>query len=344
MAFQNSYTYKLLNLIGSPFVKDSQEIKIDNPIPIYDFAKINRIRLLGLDRLLRQQVNPFLEQEYRKLQERNKGVLRVLTQVSELFSKNEINFVFFKTLRPYEEFTVDLDILIFGDDFNLAVKTLIDTGCIILEEGPLATTLLDKNIPLNLDLHDEIGISHIVYLDKNKLHNYVKLRELDNNILVPTFDSKTDLLTLIAHSIIKEHLYTLSEYFTTLGLLNDMNDSDLCSFVELAENCHIRYAASTHLSITAFLHQYAYGFVPVKLKKLIESLVPLSKESLNLLKSDYSMPHRYSTIVIGKSILDLFKEPRTRKSLTVQIKHMSNPHFNSKFFKALFHHMSRKSY
>ena len=334
----------LLNLIGSPFADGPASVEIDDPLSVYDFAARNRIRLLCLDSMTGTQRNPALDRKRVELLDRYEKTLGVVRDASRLLDGVGLEYAFFKSSRPYREATVDLDILIFGDRHPLAVNTLKDGGYLLLEEGELSTTLCDETVPLKVDLYDEIGVSRIIYLDKDRLQTYTTTHRLEDGIDMRTLDSKADLLALMTHSIIKEQMYVLSEYFTTIGFMDGMDTRELEAFVELARNCHAQHAASTHLSITAFLHNRVHGFVPERLESTLHILGTSPKECSRLAKNGLSMPHRYSASTLAHSLLEKLNEPKARDSIISQVAGLLSPSFNRKFFGAVFDHLVRESY
>ncbi|MCK4444544.1 MAG: hypothetical protein KAW09_08370, partial [Thermoplasmata archaeon] len=270
--------------------------------------------------------------------------IQVFPRVSRLLDGGGVEYAFFKSLRPYREATVDLDILIFGDHLPIAVEVLEDGGYDILEDGGLSTTLYDRDVHLNLDLYDEIGVSRIVYLDKDRLRNFTAVERLGDGIEVRSLDAKADLIAVLTHSVIKEQLYVLSEYFTTLGLIARIRGSEIDDFVNLVIGCNVEIAVSTHLQITAYLHNCVYGFVPKELQRVVESLKSHTKEAVRLARNRFEMPHRYGSITLAKSLTEKLAEPKARRSVISQSLGMLNPQYGARFLRAALQHLTRESY
>jgi len=65
--------------------------------------------------------------------------MEVVAEVSELFDREGINYVIFKTLRPYPEDVADIDVLNIGsrDDYKKMVEVLRESSYLPMEEGSL---------------------------------------------------------------------------------------------------------------------------------------------------------------------------------------------------------------
>lgn len=337
-------TKQLLRLIGSPFVETETHLTIDDAVSTYEYATKNRVALFSLNKLQRYHDSSYLRQEYVRLSKGFEETLRVFAHASDILDAGGVEYGFFKSVRPYKEATVDLDILVFGDQHRTAVDALMDGGYKLAEDGGLSWTLYDEASRLNLDLYDEIGVSKIIYLDKDKFHGHTSRETLENGREVTSLDAKADLVSVLAHSVIKEQLYVLSEYFTTLGLVKRMNYQDVDDFVKLVKRCRIQNAMFVHLEITAFLHKEIHGFVPDSIKRIVSALQSRTSEISRLIRSGLSMPFRYSSMTFTKSLVEKFSESKARKSMVSQSLGLLNPRFSGKFFKNALNHVTRETY
>ena len=151
--------------------------------------------------------------------------------------------------------------------------------------------------------------------------------------------------TVIAHSVIKEHIYVLSEYYTTLHYLRLFSEKDLSSFVSLAKECKLSSTAKTHLTITAFLHGSAHGFVPKGLANLLGMLEAEEDfEIAGLVKNRFFVPHKYHPKTVLNAFLEKSSELKARQSFAAQIYHLLNPRFASSFVKLGLDHVLRSTY
>jgi len=338
----NSFTLKILKITGTPFAK-TEKISITEVDPgLLRYAILNRMHLLFLESLTRHYTDLFLG-EFRKLSKRFERVNDTIVNVAEILETNNVEYAYFKSIRPYREVTVDIDVIIFHDR-KKTTQILKDTGLRLLEIGPLSTTLRDETVGINIDLYGEIGVSNIIYMDKQKTLPYVIKTEICKGYSVKTLDPVADLLAIISHSIIKEQMYVLSEYFTTIHYLYQMNNQELCRLVETAEEWKLTKAMSTHLSITSLIHMKAHGFIPNQLKKLHKKISYNRREAERIRKRDYQIPYKYHPLTVINSFIEKFSEPTASKSFAIQLFKMANPTFATIFINKAFQHLFREKY
>src|SRR4030042_3764214 len=220
MGFANSRTSILLTLIGSPFAHNSDYLEDSNVRSLYSYAVKNRIRLLFLNSLWKSGQLDDLKEEREKLLENYARIQSAFKRVSEILESRNVDYAFFKSIRPYQEVTADIDILILGSKYKEVLRALANSGYYNLGEGPLSATFQDAEARISIDIYDDVGVSHIIYIDKTKLARSVSRVKLSASTSGRTLCPEADLLAVIAHSILKEHMYVLSEYYTTLHYLN----------------------------------------------------------------------------------------------------------------------------
>jgi len=347
-----SPTHEFLRLVGSPFANrtrenfNSTQAKIQNASRLYHYATKNRMSLLYLEALKRLDILAPLRKEYNKLVDKYAKTNQAIYRVSQVLDRTGVNYTFFKSIRPYQEVTVDIDILVFGScaEYEKVVQVLRRVGYVFLGSGPLSVTFRDSEAGINLDLYYEVGASHMIYLDKDGLERFVCERKLSNGELVFSLFSEADLLAVIAHSVVKEHMYVLSEYYTTLYYLADMEEEALKSFLSLVEKCKVRSAAKTHLGITALLHYEAHRFLPASLVSLLEMLGVNQLELSRAEKMGFGMPHKYHPITTIKALVEKLGEEKARRSFASQSLSMLNLKFTSSLMKEMLQHISRESY
>jgi len=340
----NSFTHQFLRVIGSPFVSPNRGSSTQNLSGLYHYAIENRMPLLCLEALRKLDRLGSLQKEYDALIDKYAKTERVFYRVSKVLDKAGIRYAFFKSIRPYQEVTVDIDILIFGSKYKEAIRSIHGAGYMLLDSGPLSTTFRDSEARINLDIYDEVGVSHIVYLDKNILTKLVGNKELSNGAIVRSLYPEAELLVIIAHSVIKEHMYVLSEYYTTLHYLAGMKYEALSSFLSLVDKCRMRSAVKTHLGITALLHYGAHNTIPVCLIGLLKTLDTNHLELSRVAKMGFHMPYRYHPITIIKAFIEKLGEEKARRSFSSQTLNMLNPTFTSSVLKKTLDHIFRETY
>jgi hypothetical protein len=270
-------------------------------------------------------------------------MLDAVSRVSTCLRNAGIEHALFKTIRPYPSTTVDIDSIIFGNirNYRDALRTMKDADYPMLAEGPMSATFWDPIAKIGIDIYNEIAVSALCYIDKGKFARFSsQIRLADNknaNLLAP----EADLLAIVAHSIIKEQMYTLSEYYSFINYLEKMETS---TFVNLVKETNLTNAAKTHASITALLFQATHGQTPKKLLDILEAVGRDNFETNRILVHDLETPHKYHPMTIARSLLEITKGKKPRTSIALQIYKMMNPTFTGEFLKALFQHFIRETY
>jgi len=330
-------------MLGSPFVKKTSLIlERTKIVELCSYSKNNRILLFYLEKIIKN--NPHLFSTlHQKENVRYWTTLDAIAKASQALTDSRIPYVVFKTIRPYKSATVDIDILIFGEKNNYvkAVDEMQKVGNKLVVRGPRSTTLLDQKANMGIDLYEQVAAGFIIYVDKQTLKPHISNTIMENGICVSVLDCEADLLCLIAHSMIKEQMYTLSEYFTFIYYLKKLNIED---FLKLVQQNNLSCATRTHATITALLHKVAHGTVPKKLQEILFSLGEDKFEAARIIEKKLVTPHKYHPITIAKSLLEITKGKRTRESIATQLFHMLDLKFSKDFASKLINHVLRETY
>jgi hypothetical protein len=265
-----------------------------------------------------------------------------ICNVSRVLTDSGISHAVFKTLRPYKSTTVDIDTLIFGKKRNYleATRSLQKSGFKMVVVGPTSTTLRDPKSNIGVDLYEQVAVSYLTYMDKETLADSVvstKLSDTSISILKP----EADLAAIIAHSVVKEQMYTLSEYYTFINYLESL---DIKHFLEILKSNNLVSMAVTHAGITGLLHKMAHKTAPRQLLRILEHLTGETREVSLLNQNDLKTPHKYSALTVAQALIEIVKGKKTRDSLAAQFLHMLDPNFSRKLFEDSLKHLLRKTY
>jgi hypothetical protein len=337
----------LLKFIGSPFAPKEypEEFQAEEASALYFHAIKNRIPLLCLDTLEKMRKSSRLERTYRKEYSRYLEIFDTMAKVSAFLDSLNVEHAIFKSIRPYPDASVDIDTLIFDSEkYEKVVKSFSNTGCKLLGYGPQSTTFFDPRAKVGIDLYREIAVSWVVYLDKRKLQRYISRIQLPNKTYVSTLILQADLTAIIAHSVIKEQIYTLAEFYTFLTFLKKMKIKEVEDLAELIKMNNLIAAAKSFVSTTLVLHKESFGFVPAKLEILLSRLGRDGLEEKRLEQNGFQMPHKYHVLTLVKSVMDKFKEKKTRKSMALQAFKMMDPHFTKSIVSGFIDHIIRETY
>lgn len=337
-------TLQLLRIISSPFVKETEIPAADVKLfKLHRYSIKNRFPLPYLEALKKSHKLGALESVYGKENTRYLKTLDSIARASRLLSQKDIEHATYKTVRPYKSTTVDIDILIFEDKNNYikSIRTMQKAGYELIVYGPRSTTLWDQENNIGVDLYEQVAVSFITYMDKEKISDYITTAKLPNGEYVKILKPEADLAAIIAHSVIKEQMYTLAEYYTFIHYLKQMN---IQSFLQIVKQSNITSATRTHAAITALLHQAAHKTIPNKLQQIVNQLGKETFETTLLIKNDFKTPHKYHPITIARSLLEISKGEKSRNSMAMQILHMLNPNFTKKVLEASIRHITRETY
>jgi len=329
----------LLRVVGSPFAEPTHTVPSESAQELYDLARRNRMGLLLLT-ALGDDIPASLEEERASMIVKSEETIRLIPRVAMILEDAGLNYSLFKSIRPYPYTTVDLDVIAFDGDLAPFGEAFDEAGFITLDEGPLSTTFRDPDSGIGIDIYDEIGVSKIIYLDKRNLLDHVVDAEVGGGT-VKALDPASDLLAIVSHSIIKELMYVLSEYYTTLYTLDVMTLGELDSLVTQASENRLISAASLHLGVTARLHQLAHGLIPDKIVDLMDDLgrVKMGDDGRRL-----EMPMKFSSGPVWRVFWEKAGERRMRRSLGVQALSLLNPSFALSFIPKFIHQLTRETY
>jgi hypothetical protein len=339
-------TIKLIRVIGSPFSSFTESPKnVKETKMLLECASKNRMALLFLESLKKEKKLGSFSETHKKLHKEYLENYGAISRISKTLNNLKIKYGLFKSIRPYPYTTSDIDVLLLGKTKrDEAEKHLVKLGYLYLGKGPLSTTIRDPFIDIGIDLYEEVGVSHIVYLDKEKLGNHIIKKSIDQDGDCLSLSPSADLIALIAHSIIKEHMYTLSEYYSTLFFIFQMNKQEITNFIEMIKKNAIVNDAQCHIGITAKLHKLAFGKVPEKIMMITDNLGINQMENQRLKKSFYT-PHKLHPLTIARGLIEKAKkEKKTRRSIAKQIISMLNPNFANEVMINILYHVLRETY
>jgi hypothetical protein len=328
---QSNQTIELLRTIGSPLIgKKEPFVSGVESLELYDLAVKNKITLLYLVSLKQQGKLNKLKKIYDAEHAKYLKFLDSIVKASKILDAADIEYVIFKTIRPYPAVPGDVDVLLMG-----TTATYVKTNELFLQAGykewisegvsPTLPDLIDPGGGIVVDLQDELEVSYVIYMDKNKFRGHIFKRGILPEVEIKTLTPEYDLATTIMHSQ-THNLYLLGEFYTLLYVLSGMNEREIDDFVAVLTENKITAAAKSFVTITSVLHKAAYGIIPEKLEYVRGELGYEKLEAKRLVKSDFKMPHRYDISTLIKVILEKMWEKRFRMSVGMQmVKMLMNP-------------------
>jgi len=328
---QSNQTIKLLRTIGSPLLPNKEpSVNGTESLDLYNLGVKNKIPLLYLEALKQQGKLNKLKMKYDEEYAKYLKFLYRLNEVAKILDAAEVEYAIFKTIKHYPAVPGDIDIVVFGDNdtYRRANEIFLKAGYRYAKEvdntSPTLPDLIDREGDIAIDLQEELELNYVIYMDKNKFRGHIVKRKTPSGAEIKTLTPELDLATVIIHSI-TENLYLIGEFYTLLYSLSTMNEREIDDFVAVLKENKITAAAKSFGTITAVLHDAAYGVIPDKLEYALSKLGYEKSEAEALVKSDFKMPHRYSLSTVVKVILEKMREKRFRRSVGMQMVKMLNP-------------------
>ncbi len=339
----NNHTRDLLQIIGSPLIETDRvlpEVDLDE---LHEYSKQNRMPLLFLKSILELGVKDKYYEDFLELIDQWSDIEKRIKKVTNILDLEKVEYATFKSIKPYREVTVDIDFLIY-DKYELTVSKLKEEGYILLEKGPLSSTFRDPKVRIDYDIYDEVGVSYIIYYDKDKVKQKIFGKSLQSGELINSLIPEHDLLAVIAHSVIKEQMYILAEYYSTLFFLKNMDSAQLDYFIEMTEKLKLKNAVKAHIGITHYIHNKIHDKTPPQLEKIVSVFGVNEFEIKRLQKTGIKMPHKFHMRTLSKSFYEKLWEGKARRSYLSQFLHMLDPRFLADFIPKFISHVKRKTY
>jgi len=303
---------EILTIIGSPTwqsknLGSSSNNLSSSPQDLYALASRNKIGLLFLQSYMNiSEYFPFkqiLDNELKSY----KQLIETAQRASAIIEDAGAKYAVIKSVMPFPAVPNDVDIIIFGtlENYELSLEALRRNSFESLgEPAPLEDCVhdvarggnhIDPNYkdPFDVDVYREIGASHIIYMDKNKLEKYCLNITIDNKYSFNVLDKPAELAVYMFHSIYPERIYTLLLYYCIIYTVSMMNKFQLDQFVDICLQNKIGGAALICLQVTENIQREYLGTVDPKLVELRERFGAGKDIKIT------SMPYRYplSTII-----------------------------------------------
>ena len=205
------YTLSLIEAIK----RGNAGISIDRLI---EHARLNKVLLHFLRRLdIQGDIREREEHRYRVFKES-------LMELNNILCGSGYEYAFFKLYKPIEYVPADIDILVSDRDATRVAKELLRRGFSLEVLEPYTVTLIRGRLIVDLYTYPSLG--NIAYLDGQRLLEYRTWVDLDG-VEIVSLETPAEAVVNVAHSIAKEWIYTLNDYYTVSRWL-DSRALDLC--------------------------------------------------------------------------------------------------------------------
>lgn len=333
-------TADLVKQIGTPFVSDKFETPCDTYLEqVYEKAFCERIAPLLLHKFRYEGWSSNLEKRFCFIKEREKTTLMVLSDLADnLNNWDGAGYSIFKSIKPYPAIPNDTDVIIFGGkkEFKSALAYLYECGYIFHEWAPMQTTLYDprgkgkigkgkKGGTYYIDIYSDISTDYFLYINKNSLLPHIENREM-NGVNIRNVRKEVELAIILFHNLFPERTFQLEHFYMPLYILKD-NSFDINTMIKFAEEQQLVYAIAANLTIIEYIHTSVFGFVPNKIRQLLDKWHRNEHELGRFKKMGEETPYLFSPMTFWITFFHKIKDNAALKSLFIQGLHMLNPVF-----------------
>lgn len=314
----------------------------ENIHALFELASLNKIALLFLESLTKFCDIRSLKADLLRLRKHHTDVTNLTSHLSRVFKKQGVSYAFFKTLKPFPSTPADVDVLLESQaDVIRAFKALKNEGITPTTKDKYSLNMYSKQHKLTVDLHLELSVSNLVYLNKRFLFRHVVEREV-NGVIVKTLDECAEMVAVCAHSFYKEHMFMLSDYYTIALLAKNVSPNDLCELIYQTNSC---IAVSAAFKLADILTTKAFGIAhSVSVQSLIVKVLKQLRNSKlvrMMISKSLKMPYEYPKVPIILALYDkILSDSQTRSSLPKALVASAS----TSQLKMLLTHFSRKSY
>jgi len=318
----------LAEIIGFPSIESvpSRDLIDSDFTRIFPLAVKNKVPLLFLEKSLKiRPESKFLIDTYQSYLGRVNSSKSLINNIVEVLDRAELDYAIFKTIKPFSSFGADVDVILFSrKSFYDAWSHLVKNGCELAGYGAFSATLYSAPHVMNVDLHFQIGVSRLIYLDVRLLQDHVVRINYDKSS-APILDNQASFVADVTHSIYKEQLLTLSDFYVVANGILSMNSHQLESTLDLVKKAHATFSAKAVLLLTDRLTRLTFNrTIPaiVEAAELI-NVNRIEAKVINFLMTrlelDFKLPFSYPLLAVAAAfLLKLPKDPTMRGTLAGQ--------------------------
>ena len=325
----------LLEIIGIPNRlserKASRNFNLTtSPETLYSLACKNKIGLLFLQAFLRsfsyESFDHLLDKEFNSYTH----LIQTAQRASSILERTKVRYAVIKSVMPFPAVPNDVDIVIFDDmeSYRRSLEALKNNYFEPLgESAPLEDCLhdttrggrhLDPAVkdPFDVDIYREIGASHIIYMNKNKLERYCTNKTVDNRYSFSVLEKPAEMAVYMFHSIFPERIYTLLLHYYILYTIEEMNQSQTDEFVSICVENRITRAVLNCLRITENIQKQYFGQCEDKITRLRQRFGPKKQFEI------FCLPFKYPLSMIMDSFWNKKTDLVFTKSVLNQVFHL----------------------
>jgi hypothetical protein len=351
-------TLKLLRQIGTPFETGKKYDEPEESEDVYNYAFKNRIGILYLLKLKNSDCLEKLKTEYENLSFRAKETMVTAAKAGKILSEAGIDYVIFKTIRPYPATPNDVDIVCLDGKvgYKKATDALFKAGYFTFQkDAPMQILFSDphgmgsatwdkKGGIYYVDLYKAPAVDYFIYLDPEKMRNEIVFMELDG-FQVKVLRPEVELAAILMHSVFPEKTFTLELFYSISYSFSNFDKKQIEKFLEFSRKNNFVFPVRICLTLTSLLHTEAFGYVPEVITNILTEVEgEYRKEIVSFRATNMKTPYNFLVQSFFISFLKKLREPVSLKSLGVQCAYMLNPFFLKDVFTSLYKRITKGTY
>lgn len=230
---------------------------------VMDFSVKNGVEYIFLRNLLTyfsknmpENATQYLNKALEICESHQEKVLKTLKVILSIFKDNNIEYIIFKTLAPFDYLPTDVDILVKKESFE---RTKVFLEQVYpkqnFERMHNSISITGRKDLLPVDLHYEISWLNCHPIDEELI--WKRRRKVDfmgEEVFVPS--KEDEILILMAHSIFQHHYTTLGEFYYITKLADNV---DLEYILEQVTKHNWRYSFQKLFSLLLLKHDFLYN-------------------------------------------------------------------------------------
>jgi hypothetical protein len=304
----------------------------DQLVDIFPLALKNKIPLLYLEHAVGLcDTSKKLKNLYSYYLSRSSSALKLITDIDRILTRNHITYAIFKTIQPFPFTKTDVDIIFFSkEDLIGAYRILRTQGYELAGSGYFSITMYSPENKMNIDLQSEIAVSRFVYIKNNLLKNHVTQIDV-NEITIQVLEPLAEVSIVFAHSIFKEQIFTLSDYYSTFMQLSSMTENEYAGLLDFAEKAKLEFSLKIGLLMVNTISAIAHSKKPnsiietankIKVGRIEKGAIDLV---INQLVGELKLPYKYHPLAFVAALSSkVTRDPFARSTLGQQFADMTH--------------------
>jgi len=215
---------------------------------------------------------------YEQYKNRELKYIIAFKRITNLMFLYDVNYVIFKTLKPYpfmgSSYDIDLLILtISNSELTKILNNLKHESYNIKSLGSNHIALHDVAYDINIDLYITPSYADMIYLDKTKLSTPNKIDMYGVNLNALSLEE--ELLIMMLDSAYSDRRYKLKDYYNILLILNKMNQQQKYAFKKLVHKNNMKFATNLVLHLTQHLYYKSHKKISKDINEITTKINPL---------------------------------------------------------------------